>query len=834
MKPLSKHVFTAVFLFVICFSCGAFAQQTQDKEGHITVPWNEMKRFLNLDSQEIVLSMEIFQKLLAYTGVAAPPSHTVSGGNVILTRNEFKKLVDQMKPPSGHDVLPPFDYLITKAFYNGKMTRNNTIFTGTFTVHVLKKDAYLKVPILSQSLALEDIRIDGKQALIVSEKGYHHVVLSKTGTFTVTASFALKSVIDKGPHKLDLIIQRTPITLLKLEIPLKDIEVSIPEAQQLRTTTRGNTTVVSAVVSSGNRIGIQWQKKIAVTEKVPPKLYTDLFYLVSIEDDVLKINSDINYNILHSNVEEVRLTIPENMNILSVTGEGVGEWQEAEQQKQRLVRIPFTYGKKGKVLVHVTAEVGLSELGTSNVFTGFQTLESVRETGFLGITLNTSAELIVTKIDGMEKIAPQKLPARLINKSAKPIMLGFKYLKHPYHLALEVKKHEKVSVPIATINSASAVTLCTEDGKVVHRLVYQVRNSAKQFLEIQVPKEADVWSVFVDNQPVESSLRTEQKDSEHRKLLVPLIRSKAVNKQLGTFPVEVILALSEDRFSWYATKSATLPTVDLLTSQLFWSVYLPNDYAYHYFDSTLEKEEIIRGLNIFSKAQRFYDQSAMREVSELAKSKEMDELKKVYKGEEAQSRFRNIPVQKQQVTSQMAAEMEFSGRLAGLAGQDKPSVTVSGSGAIGILPIMIQVPTSGQVYRFAKTIIKPEDHLTFSVVYTQLWLGKLIKWGIFILIILLLFFNRNRLRGPWKWVKNLFYAAMQFYKQHQQTLKKIAGSLFTPFLLVGLIFLSWPFSTLLSAIFLLLFWLIVVYQVQRYFRRKKEDKRKEDVPDQRP
>ena len=831
MKTLPMHIFAAVFLFAICFSNGASAQQTQDKEGHITVPWNEFKRLLNLDSEEIVLPMEIFRKLLAHTGVATPPSHTISGGNVILTGNEFTKLVDQMKPPAGHDAHPPFDYLITKALYNGKMTRDNTTFTGTFTVHVLKKNAYLKIPILPRSLALEDIRIDGKQALVVSEKGYHHVVLSKAGESTVTASFALKSVIDKGPHKLGLIIQRTPITLLNLEIPLKDIEVSIPEAQQLRTTIRGNTTVVSAVVSSGNHIGIQWQKKIAMAEKVPPKLYTDLFYLVSIEDDVLKVNSDINYNILHSEVEEVRLTIPENMNILSVTGEGVGEWQETEQQEQRLLRIPFTYGKKGRASVQVAAEAALSELGSPNVFAGFQTLESVRETGFLGIALNTSAELIVTEIKGVEKMAPQKLPAQLINKSAKPIMLGFKYLKHPYHLVFEVKKHEKVSVPMATINSASAVTLCTEDGKVVHRLVYQVRNSAKQFLEIQVPKGADVWSVFVDNQPVESSLRTGQEHDGHRKLLVPLIRSRAVNKQLGTFPVEVILALSEDRFSWSDTKSATLPAVDLLTSQLFWSVYLPNDYAYHYFNSTLEKEEIIRGLNIFSKVQRFYDQSAMREMSQLPKSKEMDELKKVYKGKDAQSRFRNIPVQKQQVTSQMAAEMEFSGRLAGLAGQDKPSVTVSGSGPTGILPIMIQVPTSGQVYRFAKTIIKPEDPLTFSVVYTQLWLGKFVKWVIFIFVVLVLFFNRNRLRGPREWLRNLFHAAMQFYKQHQQTLKKIAGSLFTPFLLIGLIFLSWPFSTVLSIVFIFLFWLSVVYQVQSYFRRKKEAKTKEDMPD---
>ena len=804
---------------------GVYADENTNKKSQLTVPWDEFRQLLHLDEHEIVLPLETFQKLLAQTGTKITPAHTVREGDVVLTRKEFQKLVNQMKPPADPDAKPPFDYLVTKAIYSGKMENNNTAFTGTFTVHVLKKNTYLKIPLLSQNIALQDVQVDGKQALVVSERSYHNVVLSKSGEYVVTASFSLKSSLDKGPQKIDLPIQQTPITVLKLELPLKDIDVEIPQAQQVVTRIKENATIVSAVISPGRAISVRWRKKVAVTEKIPPKLYSEVYNLISIEDDALKISTDINYTILHSEVDGVRLSIPDNMNILSVSGEGVGEWQETAKQGRRLIIIPFTYGQKGTVPVRVTAETPLSETGLANVFSGIQVLETVRETGHIGIILNTSAEVIAAESQGLEKIAPQKLPAQLINRSAKPLIMGFKYLKHPYSLVLDIKKHEKIAVPVATINSANIVTLFTQDGKVVHRLVYQIRNSAKQFLEIQLPERADVWSVLVGSEPVESSINAQGK------LLVPLIRSRSVNNRLDTFPVEVIFCMAEDRFSWSGSRESTLPAVDLLISQLIWSVYLPNDYSYLYFESTLEKEEIIRGLNVFRSTQRQYNERAMKEVSRLGKieSDKMsrDRLRGVYKGKDYKSEFRNVPLQEEQISSQVAAELEFSGRLEGLAQQDRPQGAVSGgAGGTGILPIQIQIPTAGQVYRFAKTIVKTEDPLIMSVVYTQNWLFKTARWLIAVLILLVLYLMRKTVMRLFHWLKDTFNASSMWYKNHENAIEKYAKSQMTPFVLFGLLIVVWPISRFLTLLVFFFFWVSVVYHFLLYRERRAQRKSK--------
>jgi len=804
-----KGIFRCVLLLFIIGGC-VFAQTPAEKGGELTVPWEEFKRLLNLDEQNIILPIATFHKLLAQSGQQAPP-HSVHAGNVTLTHQEFQKLVDAMKAPvnSGHK--PPFAYLITKAAYTGQLKRNNAEFQAQLTIRVLGKDSFHKVPVLPQHLALRDLQVNNKQALVVTEGGYHTVVLSGDGEFNISANFSIKCSLDRGPQKIDLPIQRTPITLFDLTIPLEEIDVEIPQAQNLVIDKANKSTRVNAVISPGNAISVRWRKQIEAAEKIPAKLYSDVNHLISIEDDALKTRSEINYTILHSEVDAVRVVVPEGMNVLNVIGEGVGEWQEQTQQNTQVLHIPFTYGKKGAVQVTVITETPLNNNTTINPFRGIRVLDSVRETGAIGIELNTSAQVSVSESKGLEPLAPQKLPQALTAKSAKPLMMGFKYLKHPFNLVLEIEKHEKIAVPVATISSTNVVSLLTEDGKLVNRIIYQVKNSAKQFLELELPDAADVWSVFVGNQPVESSLNREGR------LLIPLLRSSRENNMLKTFPVEVVYAMSESKFSWFGSREAQLPSVDLMTSQILWSVYLPNDYAYLYFDSTLEKEEIIRGFNVFGQVQRRYDGRQMNEAA-LADDANMpaaareDKLKKAYDGDIASS-FRNNAVLSKEISEQVAAEMEFGGRL-------EQRARIGGAQSAGVLPVHVEIPTSGQVYRFARTIINSDDPLTMEVSYVQNWLSDVLRWMVYGLLILLIYLNRNYLKRQLIRAKKGFERSLEQWKRHFPAFQKVAQSGMTPFVLLGLVIISWPFSTLFTLLFFFALWISLTWQFVTYRRDK--------------
>ncbi len=816
---LVKLAVGVLMLLLFCsLTAAVLAQSPTDKNGALTIPWDEFRNLLNLDKDQILLPLETFQKLLAQTGITTAPPYTLQGGNVILTRTEFTNLVNQMKPPVSMAGTLPFDYLVSKSIYSGRILDGGSTFSASFVVHVLKKNSYLKIPILPLSMALENVTIDGVHTLVVSDNGYHNVILSGSGEYNITAVFSIRSALNSGPNRIDLAILPTPITLLKIEIPLGDLEVEIPEAQKMQSSSSGKVTNVNAVMAQGYSISVRWRKKIAPADKIPPKLYAELNQLISIEDDALKVSADVNLNILYSEINEVQLAIPVNMNALSVSGEGVGEWQETHDKGRHILRVPFTYGKKGNVWLRVMLESALSESGLTNEYSGIQVIDAVRQTGFIGIELNTSAEVVVAESNGLEPVAVQKLPPQLINQSTKPLMFGFKNLKQPYSFLLDVKKHIKVAVPMATISSANVVTLFTEDGKIVNRLVYLVKNNAKQFLEISIPSNADVWSVFVDGRPVESSINSDGR------LLVPLVRSRANGEQLETFPVELIYCLVKEKFAWMSSRESALPAVDLLVSQLLWSVYLPNDYTYYHFSSTLEMEEMISTLNILSRKDRRYNEEAMREISQLPANAPdtdlSDKLKKVYEGKEPASTFRNIPLKQEEIVGQLNAELEFGGRMEKLAQLNAPPGVISGGSATGVLPIQIRIPTTGLVYRFAKTIIKPEDALSFNVTYSRSWVTSLFKWILALLVSTVLYFNRRRFASLLIWIWNRMARLIGLYLSNRKTIDKFARSPMAPIVFLGLAFVSWPFPLIMSLLFVFLFWISVGYQVLEFWKRR--------------
>ena len=71
------------------------AQEDKNKTSHLTVPWDEFKKILRINEDEIILPLDTFQKLLVQTGTTIKPTHIVRDGQVIITSAEFQKLVNR-------------------------------------------------------------------------------------------------------------------------------------------------------------------------------------------------------------------------------------------------------------------------------------------------------------------------------------------------------------------------------------------------------------------------------------------------------------------------------------------------------------------------------------------------------------------------------------------------------------------------------------------------------------------------------------------------------------------------------------------------------------------
>ncbi|MBN2374621.1 hypothetical protein JXL19_12635 [bacterium] len=726
------------------------AISNQDKDGDkgceskIDLPWQEFKELLKLYKDEIELTLEELNRLLQQTDPELKPEYRLIDGKVVLSRNEFKNIVDHLKALPQDETAPIREYLFTKAVYTGKMDQDDFAFSADFTLSVLKEEAYLKIPVLSASLALRSMTINERPAIVINERGYHCLIIDHPGDYTVKALFSIKSSLDKGPHRLQFPIQEIPITLIDLEMPVADIEVEMTSAQYLETIPKGDKTVVKAILADCRSFDLQWKKRVVTEEKTPAMIYAESYQLISVEDDALKINQDLFYNILQSGVDSLQLEISDGVTILSVLGPGVGDWREIEKGNQRFLFIPLDYEQKGKFKITVLAEKPFEDGSTMIEFAGLKVLDTVNalgEKGYIGVELKTGAELVLVESSGLEKVTVKSLSGQLFNKSTNPLILGFKYLKHPYNLVLDVKKHEKVALPQATIDSAGVVSFFTEDGLIINKMDLSVKNQLKQSLQLRLPEGALIWSAIVGQESVEVR---QDKDI----LYIPLISSRLKNEKLESFKVELIYYTESPKFSLWGQRHITLPQADLTISQILWSVYLPEKFVYYRFITNLEKEELASGLTpILNREKTKVDMPGRmsyegRVAGPGPESRIMDMVQD-YSRKRGQTAFRNIDVNGKFMSDQTLNEFDFDNRLQQIEDKMIQGDTQVYTGT-GVLPMNIQIPSSGQLYRFAKNIVRDEK-LEINICCCKDILLTAAAWFVILILILLIVFFRKRL-----------------------------------------------------------------------------------------
>lgn len=229
-----------VFLFVGLSFIPALPQEKTD-EGSVRIPWDEFRRLLDLDKDEILLSWEEFQKILEQTGNRYIPTFQMKDEKVLLTREQFKKLLNQMRPPVITTVQPPADFLITKAVYAGRIRENDASFTVVFNMEIFERqrNQYVKIPLFPRNVALKDIFLDGEKGVVVFINNWYTLATDRVGQPQITVNFSLKTDFKQGPRAASIPIPMTPITSLEIDIPFTDIEVDVSNAQQIEVSRRG-------------------------------------------------------------------------------------------------------------------------------------------------------------------------------------------------------------------------------------------------------------------------------------------------------------------------------------------------------------------------------------------------------------------------------------------------------------------------------------------------------------------------------------------------------------------------------------------------------------------
>ncbi len=320
--------------------------------------------------------------------------------------------------------------------------------------------------------------------------------------------------------------------------------------------------------------------KAVIPERKQGKFHALIDTLISISEVTMKGSASIEMNIKSGEIMDLKLRLPEGVNLLSLSAPALRTYKINKENPQ-IVDVEFTQEMQGQFRLEVYYEHIMQENKAEMTVPTLAVVGAQVEHGRIAVEALTAVEVKAIATEQLSLLDINELPRQLILKTTNPILLAYKYSQTtpPYRLVLQVTHHKEIMVQEALIEQAKYSTLFTKDGLTVTTAKFFIRNSRKQFLRLKLPPNSKVWSVFVNGKTEKPA----QADKTGQEILI-----KMINSATG-FPMEVVYETKMSKMKWSGTIKAQLPQPqDMIVTRSNWDIYLPQNFVYQQAKGNLD------------------------------------------------------------------------------------------------------------------------------------------------------------------------------------------------------------------------------------------------------
>ena len=523
-------------------------------------------------TRSLVLALALLSPAGAVALFTPTLAHAEEPERVVMKLGEFLKLYESNKALAEAEKSPR-DYAIASARYSGEVLvaegdPTSAVFKTKMRIENLKKDGWVRVPILPATVALQSAKVGGAEAAVVIENDYYTLVTKRPGAFELELEFAAGISTSAGKSNVNFELVPSGATTVTLAVPASDeLDFTVANARLQSDRIEGDKRLVEATLPATGSLVIEWQREIPEAAKQKSRVYSEVYTLVSLGEGLMKANASVAYTILFAGQSELRLKVPKGMTILAVTGNGIRDWKlEGEE-----LRVVLNYAAEGSYSLGIELEKVIGE-GSKKLEAPVIVPQNVeRSKGYIGVESRGNHEISAGKVKGATTVDVRSLPAAILGITSKPVLLGYKYLGADVDVPLEIAEHDDIDVLVTILDQIRARTMWTPEGRRITSVRYQIRNNRRQFLRLELPGGAELWSVSVGGRAVQPA-----KAGDGR-VMIPLLRSQTSGGSLAAFNVEVVYVESGEKTPSNGRGSfkAELPRADAPSTYVAWTVYSP-------------------------------------------------------------------------------------------------------------------------------------------------------------------------------------------------------------------------------------------------------------------
>ena len=310
---------------------------------------------------------------------------------------------------------------------------------------------------------------------------------------------------------------------------------------------------------------------VLAAEAIDPHVTAETFTFLSLGEALLQASVTVRYTVLYAGVQTFRIQLPDNATNVDFKGEEIKHREE--DKANHTWTITLQAKRTERYDLYVTYEQKVAGQTIDLQYEGLTVLDVTRETGYIAVAARADLELSTgDKLEALTPIDPQEVPAAYKAGITVPLLVAFRYLKHPYTLHAIAAKHDPADVLVAVIEVCLLSTTLTEDGNLITDMTCRVRNTREQNLAIALPEDAELWHVFVDGKraiPVQST------DGDTVWTKVPIA---GVGDGARAFAVQLRYSRAASGLSSFGVLAFDFPRMAIPAMRLGWQIALPDGY----------------------------------------------------------------------------------------------------------------------------------------------------------------------------------------------------------------------------------------------------------------
>ncbi len=322
-------------------------------------------------------------------------------------------------------------------------------------------------------------------------------------------------------------------------------------------------------------------KLILATEKLSPRIVSDIFNLVTVGDGLVGGSATIRFGIINQGVQEFRVALPAHWKNVEFTGANIRRKESSPGDANSVVWTLTLQDKAwGGYTLVVTYDYQFDAKAAVLNLAGAHTLGVERETGSLGIMTAASLKLEpAAPADPLHRVDESELSETDRSLCTRPLLLAYKYTGTDYQHTVRVTRFEELPVLAAVADRTELISVITEEGQMLTQASFMVKNNEMQAQRFTLPKGAELWSTFVNGQPAKP-----ERDGDA--ILVSLPRD--VNRDQA-FSVDIVYKQSVDLKSSLFSRRLDLkaPLTDVPNTYAEWALFVPMNKHLSGFDGNM-------------------------------------------------------------------------------------------------------------------------------------------------------------------------------------------------------------------------------------------------------